>query len=331
MTGKRIFQKHLQENRPGGEYMNITDRVYTELQSQEYKARIVSIKHLATLQREIGELYEQTLIDNKLHEYYLQEDHDFSLLDQFPTAHSLIIVTAPCRQTRLVFTRHNKRIPVILPPGYVDENRNRQQAEAILSQVFRKDGYQVRQAQVPEKLLAVHSGLGRYGKNNVCYVPGMGSFHTLATFCSDFPCEDDSWQEIAMSEECRKCSACLKQCPTGAIVEDRFLIHAERCLTFFNELPGIFPDWLDPSWHHCLVGCLKCQAVCPQNRHAVNDVEDTVEFTEDETGFLLQWQQPVDKIPEKLNEKLRKLGLMHYCRVLSRNLNAVLSTTTNEE
>lgn len=315
--------------------MNIVDRVYTELQSQEYKARIVSIEHLATLQCEIEAFYEQGLIDNKLHEYYLQKNYDFTLLEQFPSAQSLIIVAAPCRNTRLIFTRPNQQIPVILPAGYAYETRNRQQVEkqleAIISQVLRQDGYQVRPVQVPEKLLAVHSGLGRYGKNNVCYVPGMGSFHTLAAFCSDFPCEDDSWQEIAMSEECEKCSACLKHCPTGAIVEDRFLIHAERCLTFFNELPEVFPDWLDPSWHHCLVGCLKCQHVCPQNRHAVNDVEDTVEFTEDETNFLLQWRHPVDKIPEKLNEKLRKLGLKHYCRVLSRNLTAVLSTTTNEE
>lgn len=307
--------------------MNMTERIYAELQSEGYKAQTVSIEHLATLQQEIGTLYEQGVIDKKLDEQYLQKNYDFALREQFPTAQTLIIVAGPCRNTRLVFTRHGQQIPVILPAGYAQEDRNRQQfeqkAETAISQVFRQDSYQIRQARVPEKLLAVHSGLGRYGKNNVCYVPGMGSFHTLAAFWSDLPCEDDSWQELAMSEECRKCSACLKQCPTGAIVKDRFLIHAERCLTFFNELPGAFPDWIEPSWHHCLVGCLRCQQVCPQNSHAVNDVNDTVEFTEDETGLLLKENQ-YENFPANLNMKLRKLGLGHYRRVLARNLNAAL-------
>ena len=54
--------------------MNITDHIYAELQTQGYKAQIVSIEHLVTLQREIGVLYEQGVIDNKLHEYYLQKN-----------------------------------------------------------------------------------------------------------------------------------------------------------------------------------------------------------------------------------------------------------------
>ena len=135
--------------------MNITDHIYAELQTQGYKAQIVSIKHLATLQHEIEAFYEQGLIDKKLHEYYLQKNYDFALLEHFPTAQSLIIVAAPCRDTRLIFTRHNQQIPVILPAGYAYETRNRQQVEkqleAIISQVLRQDGYQVRQAQVPEK------------------------------------------------------------------------------------------------------------------------------------------------------------------------------------
>ena len=303
--------------------MSITNRIYAELQSQGYKARIVSIHHLATLQHDIKALYEQGLIDKKVDEYYLQRNYDFALLKQFPTAQSLIIVAAPCRNTRLVFTQHDQRIPVILPAGYTNEDRNREQVEDLLTYILYQERYQVRQAQVPEKLLAVHSGLGRYGRNNVCYIPGMGSFHTLAAFCSDLPCEDDFWQEIAMSDECQKCSACARECSTGAIVEDRFLIHAERCLTFFNELPGEFPDWIEPSWHHCLVGCLKCQQVCPQNKLVVHDGEKTVEFTAEETDLLLKEDQH-ENFSANLNMKLRELGLGHYRRILARNLNVVL-------
>ncbi|MCK5093868.1 MAG: hypothetical protein KAR18_04015 [Spirochaetes bacterium] len=51
-------------------------------------------------------------------------------------------------------------------------------------------------------------------------------------------------------------------CPTGAIDSNRLLIYGERCLTYFNERPGVFPDWIEHSWHKCLVGCLECQRVC---------------------------------------------------------------------
>ena len=127
---------------------------------------------------------------------------------------------------------------------------------------------------MPEKLLAVRSGLARYGKNNITYVPGMGSLHRLAVFVSDLPCVEDNWGEVKTLKTCDGCTACMDACPTGAIVSDRFLIHAERCITFHNERIEEFPEWLDSSWHNCLVGCLRCQWVCPENRDVRQWVED---------------------------------------------------------
>jgi epoxyqueuosine reductase len=292
---------------------------------------MVPIEHLADLQHDVETLREQSFIDQILDETYLQRNYDFTLHEQFPAARSLIIVAAPCQNIQTVFIHNGQRIPVMLPAGYGLEDINRHQVETIIPEILSQEGYELRQARVPEKLLAVRSGLGTYGRNNVCYVPGMGSFHTLAAFYSDLPCETDTWQEAALSEECRTCSICLRQCPTGAIVEDRVLIHAERCLTFFNELPGDFPEWLDPTWHHCLVGCLKCQHVCPQNKKFANTVGEIVEFTGDETDFLLQWQPGEGDIPETLHQKLLKLGLRHYSRVLARNLHAVLDALEYNE
>jgi len=37
---------------------------------------------------------------------------------------------------------------------------------------------------VPIDRLAVRGGLATYGRNNVTYVPGMGSFHRLSAFYS---------------------------------------------------------------------------------------------------------------------------------------------------
>ena len=88
---------------------------------------------------------------------------------------------------------------------------------------------------MPLKALAVCSGLGAYGRNNICYVPCMGSFCQLVAFYAEAPGEEAAWGEPRMMARCETCEACRVHCPTGAIAAERFLLHAERCLVFHNE------------------------------------------------------------------------------------------------
>jgi epoxyqueuosine reductase len=184
----------------------------------------------------------------------------------------------------------------------------------------------VAKAILPKKLLAVRSGLAAYGKNNITYVPEMGSFHGLVAAYSDLPAPEDNWRPAQMLEACQKCSACLRHCPTDAITSDRFLLHAERCITYHNEKPSEvpFPAWMDPFWHNCLVGCLHCQRVCPQNREMWQWVQDGAEFSQEETALLLEGI-PFDQLPPAVADKLERLEMDSYAQVLSRNLNALLS------
>ena len=115
----------------------------------------------------------------------------------------------------------------------------------------------------------------------------------------------------------------MEACPTGAIVSDRFLVHAERCITFHNERPPGFPEWLDPSWHNSLVGCMICQNVCPMNKKSINWVDDGAVFPEEETSYVLNGVHQ-NNIPDSLIEKLEKLGMMEYINVLGRNLKALI-------
>ena len=121
---------------------------------------------------------------------------------------------------------------------------------AILAEVLESGGYRAAKAVLPKKLLAVRSGLAAYGKNNITYVPGMGSFHGLVAVFSDLPAPEGTWRDAEMMEACHKCAACRRHCPTGAIDADRFLLRAERCLTFHNEKPVDvpFPGWIDAAW-----------------------------------------------------------------------------------
>ena len=67
----------------------------------------------------------------------------------------------------------------------------------------------------PLKTLAACAGLARYGRNNIAYVPGLGSYLMLAACClSDAPPPDDApWGEPQELERCERCSACLRACP----------------------------------------------------------------------------------------------------------------------
>jgi epoxyqueuosine reductase len=178
---------------------------------------------------------------------------------------------------------------------------------------------------LPKKVLAVRSGLAAYGKNNITYVPGMGSYFGLVTAYSDLPAPDHDWQESRMMERCVKCSACQQACPAGAITADRFLLHAERCISFHNEKPGSvpFPAWLDPSWHNCLVGCLLCQRLCPENKDMREWVVDGVEFSQEETALLLE-RVPADQLPAAMVDKMKRQHLDAYFGRLPRNLEALL-------
>ena len=113
----------------------------------------------------------------------------------------------------------------------------------------------------------------------------MGSFIQLVAFFSDLPCPEDTWREPVMLERCQKCKACVNNCPTGAIPTDRFLLHAERCLVFFNERPPEypFPEWVAPSAHNSLIGCMTCQQVCPENKVFLDQFADEVAFSHEET------------------------------------------------
>ena len=113
-------------------------------------------------------------------------------------------------------------------------------------------------------------------------------------------------------------------CPAGAIGADRVLLHAERCLTLVNESPGAWPDWIPPSVHHCIVGCLLCQRTCPAN--AELPVESSgIAFTADETNALLaDTSEPAGPIGDSIRVKLEQLGQAYRDSSFSRNLRALV-------
>ena len=302
----------------------MTLEVLRQLETLGYKGRIVSAQRLRDMQEEIDAQYRQGLFDEEFHQERLAF-FTFDLPDSLPDARSLIVIAVPEPQMRITFTQRGNPLSITVPPTFFPERGIDQQVENLLAEILEPAGYQVAQAVLPKKLLAVCSGLGVYGRNNLCYVPGMGSFHRLVALCSDLPCPEHDWRELEMMESCHKCFACLRRCPTGAITAERFLLRAERCLTFHNERPNEidFPSWIDGSWHNCLVGCFHCQMSCPQNRGFLEWIEEGAAFSEEETTLIIQGL-PFDQLPSAMAEKLEQFDIVSLLEILPRNLTVLL-------
>lgn len=308
-----------------------TENFFSRLQEKGYKSKIVSVRHLGDLKEGIEKPHKKGLLDTELFEDYLS-GFDFSPPETLKEAISLLVVAIPEPQFQINFAWNEKVFPLMVPPVYLHGRKIIKSLKNRLEEILSRAGYNVVGAKLPVKFLAVRSGLAHYGRNNITYVQGMGSFHRLAAFFSDFPCDEDSWQEVQMLAACEDCSSCRLICPTDAITSERFLLHAERCITYFNEKPGDhpFPDWVDPSWHDCLVGCLRCQRVCPENKKLSQWIEKGPAFIHEETVSFLQ-KTPMDQLPSATVQKIEQFDLINFLDIFPRNLGVFLNEGKNSK
>ncbi|MCK5129204.1 MAG: hypothetical protein KAQ68_05105 [Clostridiales bacterium] len=288
-----------------------------------YVSQIVPIERLKDLQKDIEKLKSSDLFSEVINTIS-NDFYRFSLPGVPFKINSIIIVASPKPLVRVNFKLKAKTVS-LFHHTYVDIGKTTD-IKQCLNEILNSKGYHViGAASLPQKLLAVRSGLAKYGRNNITYVDGMGSLQELTTLYSDIPCTNNSWHEIRQMNLCKTCSACINNCPTAAITEERFLIKAERCLTYLNEFvwPKDFPSWLDKSAHNCIHGCILCQIHCPKNRDFISNIIAPIEFNEDETLYLLEGK-PLEELPEDLVLKLRKLNLAHgYFELIPRNLKAL--------
>lgn len=239
---------------------------------------------------------------------------------------SIIVVASPSPIVRIFFHIGKKRIPVIMPPTYMEWVKKLSEIENALNKELNTWGYHVKAAEkLPQKLLAVRSGLCQYGRNNISYANELGSFIRLSTYFTDISGAETQWQELKQRASCRICKLCLNNCPTKAISEDRYLVDAEKCLTCLNEHAGIeFPNWIDASAHNSIVGCMKCQEICPKNKKVLGNIIEPVEFTKEETAYMLD-DKPLDGATDAFIDKLKLLGIYEYYDVIPRNLRVLIN------
>ncbi len=300
---------------------NTVENTLQELKKNGFKAKIVAISHLAAIRDDIEKWLRQGLIDKRLNTAYLR--FIYEIPTDLPNAANIIIIAAPSSITHAYFKWHGKIHNVVIPPQYIrraDEAR----VKEILTSSLKPAGCGFSRARLPLKTLSVRSGLAQYGRNNITYVSGFGSFYRLIAYYTDCPTAKDDWSDLKIMKACENCFKCLENCPTQCIPTDRFLIHAENCLTWLNEITDDFPGWVRPDWHNAVIGCMRCQEVCPVDKAQIKKIVAGPEFSEQETELILQ-KIPLEELPQPTRDKLLSISADDWYGVFARNLKALIA------
>ena len=300
----------------------------------EYKYRTVSVEHLEELQEDIDKLRRAgKLSNNKVYRSYI-DSKKFEVPETFPNAKSIIVLAIFSKLGLVNFHLNGKKYEVVIPPNYYDDGTTFEDFEnLILNEIIKEPGYKVEFTLKPHrKLLAVRSGLGRYGRNNICYIDGWGSMFYLYTYFTDYKFEKDHWTEIKMMDQCENCTICYNNCITKAIPppsDDNFVINATNCIPVYNEIEGIIPDWIPSNAHNVLIGCMRCQTPCPSNSEVMGLTEYLGDITEEETKMLLNGYYD-EKLGESLSKKLKMFlpsDAERSLPVIKRNLELLIKNT----
>jgi epoxyqueuosine reductase len=246
----------------------------------------------------------------------------------------LIAVRRPAHIVR--FETRSGLVETIVPPVFIQDKAV---PDRILDELTGLVGNRQRLepmggVQGLHKSVAARAGLVRYGRNNITSTPDFGSYFQIVPFVTDveIPLDLRAPKAPQALDQCTACRSCQHACPTGAIGVDRFLLRAERCLTYFNEDVYDWPDWLPATSHHCLVGCMKCQESCPANAGKLKLETVPEVFTVQETRAILNdFSRPDDPqsserrgvVWDSIRDKLTSFKLPWLERMIGRNMRAL--------
>ncbi|MCP3907282.1 MAG: tRNA epoxyqueuosine(34) reductase QueG [Oceanicoccus sp.] len=186
-------------------------------------------------------------------------------------------------------------------------------------------------APVLERALAEKAGLGWIGKNTMLINPKAGSWFFLGEIYTDLPLPLDPPQETM---HCGTCTACLDDCPTGAIVAPN-QVDARRCISYLTiELRESIPEDLRPLMGNRIYGCDDCQLVCPWNKFSEHteetDFQPRNNLQAAELIELFQWTEE-EFLKRTEGSAIRRIGYESWLRNIAVALgNAPTSETVTK-
>jgi epoxyqueuosine reductase len=294
-----------------------------------YKYRILPVGRFPALQNEYNTARNNSQLGrNKM---YLDQiaPLNFKVPDDFQNAKSVVIVAAYSKNMYSNFWLDGASHRIMIPFQYYNDDLNADKLKAIIQKdVIKTPGRRIMDisSKAPLKLLAARSGLGRYARNSLVFVDGMGSYNILYAFLTDHPFAEDNWTNLEILDECNRCHACERTCPTRCINRWNYSVNIDKCLTLYNENPGEFPNYILGSMHHALMGCMQCKSPCPVNEGIAELSGNLEDVSEEETRKILRGT-PDDALLKSLQRKLRQFRATtskDQFPILKRNLSVLI-------
>ncbi|HYV19255.1 MAG TPA: tRNA epoxyqueuosine(34) reductase QueG [Verrucomicrobiae bacterium] len=115
-----------------------------------------------------------------------------------------------------------------------------------------------------ERELAARAGLGWFGKSTNLIRDGGPSWFLIGEILTSLDLEPGT----PIEDRCGTCTACIDDCPTGAILEP-YVVDSNRCISYLTiELKGNLGPGSAGDLGDWVFGCDVCQEVCPWNHKA---------------------------------------------------------------
>ncbi|MBE8167913.1 MAG: tRNA epoxyqueuosine(34) reductase QueG [Shewanella sp.] len=168
-------------------------------------------------------------------------------------------------------------------------------------------------APVLERPLAEKAGIGWTGKHSLILNKDAGSWFFLGELMINLPLPVD----IPIEEGCNTCVACIKSCPTNAIVEP-YVVDGRRCISYLTiEHQGSIDKELRPLMGNRIYGCDDCQLVCPVNGAAPitneSDFHTRTELTQPNLLDLFDWNDQ-EFLTRMQGSPIRRIGHQQWLR-----------------
>ena len=304
-------------------------RVVDPAQIPSYRYRTLPINRFPSLQQEYNAARNNTQLGR--HKLYLDQiaSLNFKVPPDFPNAKSVIAIAVYAKNMYSNFWLNGNSYKIMIPFQYYSDDWSADKLIGIIQKdIIKTPGRRIVDVsqQVPLKLLAARSGLGYYARNGLVFVDGMGSYNMLYAFLTDHTFAEDAWTDLKILDECNRCHACERSCPTQCISRWSYSVNIDKCMTLYNENPGEFPNYILGSMHHALMGCMKCKAPCPANEGIAELSGNLEDVSEEETRKILKGA-PDDALLKSLQRKLRQFraaATKEQFPILKRNLSVLI-------
>ena len=183
-------------------------------------------------------------------------------------------------------------------------------------------------APILERPLAQKAGLGWVGKHSLLLDETSGSWFFIGELLIDLALPIDTPQH----NQCGQCVACIKICPTQAIVAP-YVVDGRRCISYLTiELQGAIPVEFRKAIGNRIYGCDDCQLICPWNRFAETTQESDYQakhFLQNQPLLtLFNWSEETF-LKSTEGSPIRRIGYQRWLRNIAIALGNAPSSIEN--